>query len=27
LKDYEEEKGEKHCAHFTWRDWTLESLV
>jgi hypothetical protein len=20
LKDYEEEKGEKHCAHFTWRD-------
>jgi len=20
LKDYEQEKGEKHCAHFTWRD-------
>jgi hypothetical protein len=20
LKDYEEDKGEKHCANFTWRD-------
>ncbi len=27
LKDYKKEKGEKHCAHFTWRDWTLGSLV